>query len=139
MKSSRLLFSIGAWSFLLLGVGHLATQLQLMRSPGPRPAVFEAMESFQAPVLGPPVDLLSLYYGFSLMMGILLVAVGWLGLFFLKREADFPLRGRSLLVFYSALSLITLVLSLRFFFIVPVAFSLVCLVSFVAAWLFCGK
>ena len=67
------------------------------------------------------------------MTGILLISIGWLGLFFPRGDIKFPSNSRSVLVYFAVLSLINLLISIEFFFIVPITFSLVSLVSFVAA------
>ena len=135
MRRVRILFQIGAWSFILLGMGHLGSQIAFMLSSDPLPPVIQAMSEFIAPLPGSSIDLLSLHNGFSLMMGILLVAVGVLNLFVCGLVPDFPLRSGRVIAFNIGLSALTLLIAIKFFFLVPVVFSLFALVFYSGAFI----
>jgi hypothetical protein len=93
MRMSRVCFNIGAWTFIVVGVAHIGFNVPRMLS-STRPAIIDAMREYMTPR---GVDLLSLYDGYSLMMGILLIAVGLLNVFFSKLDTDFPVRSKSVI------------------------------------------
>ncbi len=117
----------------MLGLGHLISHMVLVFSPRAKPPVVQAMQEFIVLMPGRKIDLLSLHHGFSLMMGILFVAFGGMSLFFPKMDTSFPSRSAPVIGLCLGVSVITLAVSVKFFFIVPVFFSLLSLVSFGAA------
>lgn len=134
-QSARVWLVVGSVSFILLGFGHLVSHLAVMLSTEARPPVVNMMQEYSVPMPGREIDLLSLHHGFSLMMGILLIALGALSLCFPRMDQTFPFRSGPAIGLCVALAAITLVVSLKYFFIVPVLCSLLSLVAYGAVLL----
>jgi hypothetical protein len=129
MRMSRVCFNIGAWPFIVVGVAHIGFSVSRMLS-STRPAIIDAMREYMTPR---GVDLLSLYDGYSLTMGVLLIAAGSLNLFFSKLDTDFPERSKSVIAFNIGLSLIVTLLSFKFFFAAPTVLFLISLIAYIVA------
>ena len=133
MAISATLFHCGAGSLLLLGIGHTLSEFVMGARPSP-PALAEAMETLKntrVPMPGRQVPLADLLRGFSLMMGLLLIAIGALDYAIVRQGAV----SSAVLSINVALSALGLALSVRFFFIVPIVLCAASLGCFVASWL----
>lgn len=66
------------WSVLLLGAGHLITvALELLRVPDqPTQRAFEALSLAKVSMPGPQRNLEQLFWGYSLLMGLMVIAFG---------------------------------------------------------------
>ncbi len=64
-------FRIGAWALVVVGVGHSALSLGILLRRGPG-----YMESRVAKIVGRQCNLRDMFVGFSVVMGILFVALG---------------------------------------------------------------
>lgn len=133
MKRSKICLQIAAWSFILLGAGHLASHLSFTFSNAPKPEILQAMHGFIVPVPGSQVDLLSLHEGFSLMMGVLFMAFGTLNLLSTKPGDPVVADCRAPIYLNILVAAVAVLLSVRYFFIVPILLSGVSLACYAAA------
>jgi hypothetical protein len=135
MKLTQILFNVGAWNYVVLGLLHIAYFSAITLSPN-RPAVVATMGETATPLgmFGRQMDLLSVYNGFSFMMAVMLIAAGGLSILAQRIDADLPSRSGAILVFNVVLSLVALILSVKFFFGGPVWLFLVSFVAYLAAF-----
>ena len=135
MKLAHILFSIGAWNYIVLGLGHIAYFGTVALSTD-RSAVIATMRETPSRLgmFGRRMDLLSVYYGFSFMMAVMLIAAGGLSLLAQRIDTDFPSQSGAVLVFNVVLSLVALIMSVKFFFGSPVWWFLVSFVAYTAAF-----
>ncbi len=129
MNSSPMLYRAGCWSFILVGIGHLVTSRLIPNTPE-RDKMVEEMKNFSISLSGSESNLYLFHEGFSLMMGVLLIGFGALNLSFL--EASTTPRKRVVLVAVMV-SFISLLISINYFFIVPVLLLLIASFCFLAA------
>ena len=136
MRLTQILFSIGAWNYIVLGLLHIAYFSAITLSPN-RPAIVADMRETPTPLgmFGRQTDLLSLYNGFSFMMAVMLIAAGGLSILAQRIDADFPSQSGAILVFNVVLSLVALILSVKFFFGGPVWLFLASFVAYTAAFI----
>ena len=136
MKLTQILFNVGAWNYIVLGLLHIAYFSAITLSPN-RSAVVATMRETPTPLgmFGRQMDLLSVYNGFSFMMAIMLIAAGGLSILAQRIDADFPSQSGSIMVFNVVLSLVALVLSVNFFFGGPVWLFLISFVAYTAAFI----
>ncbi len=128
MNSLPMLYKAGCWSFVLVGIGHIVTSMLIPSTPE-RDKIIEEMKSFSISMSGSESNLYLFHEGFSLMMGGLLIGFGVLNLSLL--EASITPRKRVVLV-NVIVSLISLAISIKYFFIVPVAFLFMAFFCFFA-------
>ena len=121
MNISQLAYKIACWSFVIVGIGHTATQLLSPKTPQ-QIAFIQKMEDFSFDLMGTETNIFSLYLGFSLVMGVLLFAFGVLNLLFLKNSTQFSVTT-GILLFNMFISLVCMALSVLYFFIVPILFT----------------
>jgi hypothetical protein len=135
VKLTQILFSIGGWNYIVLGVLHLAYFGAITLSAN-RPAVVATMRATPTPLgmFGRQTDLLSLYNGFSFMMAVMLITAGGLSVLAQWIDSDFPSHSGAILGFNVVLSLVALILSVKFFFGAPVWLFLVSFVAYTATF-----
>ena len=129
MKNVRLFHMIGSWSFVLLGMGHLVTYLFLPKTPE-QEKMMQVMKDFVISMPGPDSTLLLFHEGFSLMMGLLLICYGTVNILFLAADSFDFLRSKHIAMLNVLVSLLAVVLSVIYFFIVPVVFTTISLIAF---------
>ena len=132
MQSAEILFHVGAGTLVLLGIAHTLAEVLGPRRALP-PEVAEAiltMKNTRVAAPGREVPLYDLMRGFSLMMGLLLVALGATQ----HLLATVAIESTATLSTCVGVSAIGLLMSVRYFFIVPTAFLTVATACFVGAW-----
>ncbi|WP_110518998.1 LIC_13387 family protein [Herpetosiphon llansteffanensis] len=107
---------LGAWIFMIVGLGHL--YFQLFKTAADSSAASQ-LQQIEVQLPGAQRSMLQLNSGFSLAMGYLLIGYGVLNLLILRALGNEPARLRAIWRFNSAVSLGLAVLSLRYFFIFP--------------------
>jgi hypothetical protein len=113
----RACFLAGSWCLVALGGGHLAFMATaLVRGPaGDERLTLQAMAgTASSSLLGIPRNLLALFYGFSVAMALLAMAVGAVNLVAERLAPEVLTRGTGLLrldLAVSVLALITAVLA----------------------------
>ena len=128
MKIALLSTKIASWSLLLVGVGHTTTYLTTPNTAA-QDEIVRQMETFTFELLGTDANIFYFYEGFSLMMGLLLFGYGVLNLFMLINNKEGSLHNNVLILNF-IISLISVILSVKYFFIVPVVFTSIALFGF---------
>jgi len=135
VKSRLIIYKIGCWSYILVGLGHLATSLTTPVTPE-RAKIIQEMQNFSISMAGTESNLYLFHEGFSLMMGFLLMGYGLMNLSFIKVIKTPP---KSLIFINLVMSLIALAISINYFFIVPVVFLGIASFSFLMALILSNK
>jgi hypothetical protein len=121
MRISQLAYRTASWSFVVVGIGHVATQILSPKTPQ-QVEFIQKMEDFSVNLMGTETNLFSMYLGFSLMMGLMLFAFGWLNLLMLKNNQGHAI-PTGILLFNMFTSLVSMVLSIVYLFIVPIVLT----------------
>lgn len=121
MQRHRLFYRIGSWAFILLGVGHLVTQWFAPRT-AEQEAILEVMRNFAVRLPGSEGNLYLYHVGFSSTMGVLLIAYGLQALVMASFCNHNPEAERRLFALHTGVSVLAALLSLQFFFLVPIVF-----------------
>ncbi len=133
MRLPKLLYMTGCFSLILVGMGHLATSLLMPKNPQ-QLAMVQTMQSFAIDFPGPARNLYHYHEGFSIMMGLLLISYGMLAIL-LQRAASLQVALKTpLMAFHILVTLAMLLVSLNFFFAVPIGFTALAFLSFLLAW-----
>ncbi len=128
MKITVVSNKIASWSLLLIGIGHTITYLTSTNTVE-QDEIVRQMEMFTFQLLGAEANVFSFYQGFSLMMGLLLFGYGALNLLILNTNKDDRLPV-TILILNVFISLVSVILSVNYFFIVPVVFTSIALFGF---------
>jgi hypothetical protein len=134
MRIQNLLYMTGSAALILVGAGHLATSLFMPTTPSQQ-AMIAAMQGFSIEMPGTVSNLYQFHQGFSIMMGVLLISYGAVTMLF-SRAASMeaalraPVLGCNIVV-----TLAALMLSIRFFFVVPIALTGLACACYTLAWL----
>jgi hypothetical protein len=118
MKNSKFYYKIGAWSFVLLGIGHLLAHLSMPKTEE-QMILVRSMEQFKVNLLGSGTNVLDFYNGFSIVMGFSILSYGLLNLVLIKYNYSSFSNLRPILLLNGLVAIITCILSIQFFFILP--------------------
>ncbi|MFD1552881.1 hypothetical protein DNU06_08045 [Putridiphycobacter roseus] len=118
MKANKIAFKLACWSLIIGGIIHTAAEIFSPTNPEMLTRI-ETMKSFTFQLLGTESSIYSFYLGFSFMMGLLLFSFGMVNFLMLKNSKDEPIPS-NILILNSAVTLIGTVLSIQFFFMVPI-------------------
>jgi hypothetical protein len=129
MQRHRLLYRIGSWAFVLLGLGHLMTQWFAPKTVE-QEAILEVMRNFAIRLPGSDGNLYLYHMGFSTTMGVLLMAYGFQALMVASVCEDHPKTAHRLFALHTCVAVGAALLSLKFFFAVPIVFMTVASVAF---------
>lgn len=121
MQRHRLFYQIGSWAFIVLGAGHLLTQWFAPRT-AEQEAILEVMRNFAVRLPGSEGNLYLYHVGFSSTMGVLLIAYGLQALVMAPFCSHNSGAERRLLALHTGVSALATLLSLQFFFLVPIVF-----------------
>ncbi len=137
MKLSKFSCQIASWSLILVGIGHTITDITTPIPPNLHRFIIE-MKNFSISILGTSNNIFSFYQGFSFMMGLLLFAYGVLNLLLLKnnKQSNIP---SNVLIFNITITFIALIISINYFFIVPIVFTGISFLGFTTSLLFKNK
>lgn len=114
----RACFLAGSWCLVVLGAGHLAFMATaLVQGPaGTERITLQAMaDTASSSLLGIPRNLLALFYGFSVAMALLAIAVGTVNLIAERLAPEVLTRGTGLLRLDLAISVLALVIAVLAF------------------------
>jgi hypothetical protein len=132
----RAAFRAGSWCLVALGGGHLAFMTTvLVRGPGgDERLTLQAMgNTASSSLLGIPRNLLALFYGFSVAMALLAMAVGAVNLVAERLAPEVLTRGTGLLRLDLAVSLFALAVSVLAFPAPAVAILTLACISYAGA------
>ena len=133
MRLPKLLYRTGSASLILVGLGHLATSLLMPKNPQ-QLAMVQTMQGFAIDFPGPARNLYHYHEGFSIMMGMLLVSYGVLAIL-IERAATLEVALTTpLMAFHMLVTLGMLLVSLNFFFAVPIGFTAAAFLAYTLAW-----
>lgn len=133
--NATLLFRIAAVVLVLFAAGHTFGFLSFRPSSAEGLAVFDAMSAVHLEFNGGQYSYAGFYTGFGLMVTAYMVFSAFLAWHLGTIAASQPQSVRALAWAFAALQLACLVLSVLYFFIVPIMFSgavVICLIW--AAW-----
>jgi hypothetical protein len=133
MNYSKLAFKTASWSFIVVGIGHLTTDL-LKPKTKEQLMFIQTMKDFSIDLMGTEVNVFSFHQGYSIMMGLLLFAYGVLNLMLLKNNGQDRLAS-NILVFNCVVSFACTVLSIMYFFIIPIVLTGVAFLGFTVSLL----
>lgn len=133
MKITSMSFKIASWMLLLGGILHSLSDLLSPETPE-RNEIILQMKAITSQVFGTKFSMFSFFQGFSLMMGLLLFGYGALNLLILKnnQQADIP---SNILILNIIITLVCVMLSVKYFFIVPIAITSIAFVGFLIAFI----
>ena len=119
---------IASWSLILVGIGHTITDLTSTKSETQIDFI-QKMKEFPIEIMGTETNIFSFHQGFSLMMGLLLFGYGLLNILILRnnQESSIP---TNIIIFNIIICVISFVLSIKYFFIVPIVFTGISLLGF---------
>ncbi|VAW47282.1 hypothetical protein MNBD_GAMMA04-2024 [hydrothermal vent metagenome] len=135
MKSLLNIYRIGCWSFILVGLGHIVTSMLIPDTPE-RNQIIQEMKHFSISMGGTESNLYLFHEGFSLMMGLLLIAYGVLNLS-LTKATIFPNNFTIIINIFT--SFFAFIVSINYFFIVPVLFLSFAFLCFLITLIFSFK
>jgi hypothetical protein len=135
VKSLPIVYKIGCWSFILVGIGHLITSMDIPDTPE-RTKIIQEMKSFSISMSGTESNLSLFHDGFSLMMGVLLIGYGLINLS-LANASMIP--RKQIILINVVVSLVSVVISIKYFFIVPVAFLCMAALCFSMVFILSAK
>lgn len=128
MKVEKISSKIASWSLIFVGIGHTITDLTSPKTESQNDFIIK-MKEFSIEVLGSETNIFSFYQGFSLMMGLLLFGYGLLNILILRnnQESSIP---TNIIILNIIICIISFVLSIKYFFIVPIVFTGIALLGF---------
>jgi len=133
--TAKLLYRIAAVVFVLFAVGHTAGFLTFKPESADGVAVYDAMNSVHFDFNGALRSYAEFYVGFGLEVTAFLLFCGFLAWHLGKLAANQPRAIGALAWVFVAVQLAILVMSVRFFFIVPTTMSAIIFVCLLwAAW-----
>jgi hypothetical protein len=136
MNKSTLYYKIGAWALVTLGIGHLFAHISLSMLPqtAEQISIAQTMTQFQINILGAETNIMNFHNGYSLMMGILVLCYGLMNLMLVKYNSNPSINLQPILILSSSMAMITCILSIKLFFIVPIALSGIASLAFAFAY-----
>ena len=128
MKVEKISSKIASWSLIFVGVGHTITDLTSPKTALQNDFIIK-MKEFPIEVLGSETNIFSFHQGFSLMMGLLLFGYGLLNVLILRSNRAIPIPP-NIIILNIIVCLISLLLSIKYFFIVPILFTGIAFLGF---------
>ncbi len=135
MKLSPIIYKIGCWSYIFVGIGHTVTYMLIPNTPE-RTKILQDMKNFPISMPGTESNLYLFHEGFSLMMGSLLIAYGLLNLSLTKTSM---IPGKHVILINVIMSLLAFIISIKYFFIVPVTFLGIAFLCFLISLILSDK
>lgn len=133
MNYSKNGYKIACWSFILVGTGHIFTDLFGPKTPDQNEFI-QTMKDFTIQLAGTETSIFSLHQGFSLTMGALLIAYGLLNLLILRNNHPTS-PATNILMLNILISVACVVLSALFFFTVPIVLTSLACLGFIVSFL----
>ena len=134
MRAQKMLYMAGSAALVLVGAGHLATSLLMPKTPAQETMV-ATMKGFVIDMPGTVTNLYQFHQGFSIMMGVLLISYGALAMLFVKAASIEAALRTPVLGFNMLVALASLLLSIAFFFVVPIALTGVAFACYALAFM----
>ena len=128
MKVEKISSKIASWSLIFVGIGHTITDLTSPKSETQIDFI-QKMKEFPIEIMGTETNIFSFHQGFSLMMGLLLFGYGLLNILILRNNQASSI-PTNIIIFNIIICVISFVLSIKYFFIVPIVFTGISLLGF---------
>ena len=128
MKVEKISSKIASWSLIFVGIGHTITDLTSPKTESHNDFIIK-MKEFPIEILGRETNIFSFHQGFSLMMGLLLFGYGLLNILILRNNQASTI-PTNIVILNSIICVISFVLSIKYFFIVPIVFTGIALLGF---------
>lgn len=129
MRWQNLSYRIGSWAFMVVGLGHLLSHWLAPSTPEQQ-AMWASMRQFAVVLPGREGNLYQYHTGFSLMMGLLLVAYGAQAWLLIWRRSGPHEIGQQVIYLHILVAAVGLLVAGKFFFAVPVALMAIALAAF---------
>ena len=129
MKKVKTAYLIGTWLFgIICGFGHLSFELF-----APKPTeIVNSMSQMIVALPGREMDMLSINFGISVIVGVLLLAFGFLNLIIVK-NIDSQILLKKLIYTNIVVIIMCILLIVKYLFVGPVVFMVLALISFLRA------
>lgn len=128
MKIEKISSKIASWSLIFVGIGHTITDLTSPKTESQNDFIIK-MKEFPIEVLGSEINIFSFHQGFSLMMGLLLFGYGLLNILIFRNNQTSPI-PTNIIILNIIICVISFILSIKYFFIVPIVFTGIALLGF---------
>jgi len=128
MKIALRSYKIAGWVLVLGGLLHSIADLATPKTAEQMEFILQ-MRGFTVEVLGSKSNMFSFFQGFSFMMGLLLFGYGALNLLILKNNQTGNIPS-NVLTLNIIITLVSVMLSIKYFFIVPIAITSTALLGF---------
>lgn len=134
MKNSKLYHKIGAWALIIIGMIHLIGHLSM--SPTEEQMILAAqMKAFKVAPLIMESNMLNFHNGFSFLMAFLIISYGLINVLLLKYASDASLDFRPILLLNSFVASVSCIISILYFFILPITFTGIASLAFICAYI----
>ena len=129
MNKIKKAYLVGTWLFgIICGFGHLSFELF-----APKPTeIVNSLSQMIVALPGREMDMLSINFGISIIVGVLLLAFGFLNLMIIK-YIDSQILLKKLIYFNIVVIIISILLIVKYLFVGPVVFMGLALLSFLRA------
>jgi len=129
MKKVKKAYLIGTWFFgIVCGFGHLFFELFAPKSA----EIVNSMSQMIVALPGREMDMLSINFGISVIVGVLLLAFGFLNLIIVK-NIDSQILLKKLIYTNIVVIIMCILLIVKYLFVGPVVFMGLALISFLRA------
>ena len=129
MKKVKKAYLIGTWFFgIVCGFGHLSFELFAPKSA----EIVNPMSQMIVALPGREMDMLSINFGISVIVGVLLLAFGFLNLIIVK-NIDSEILLKKLIYTNIVVIIMCILLIVKYLFVGPVVFMGLALISFLRA------
>lgn len=128
MNVNKISGTIASWSLMLVGLGHTITDLTSPKTALQNDFILK-MKAFPIEIAGTHSNIFSFHQGFSLMMGLLLFGYGLLNLLIVKNNQTSGIPN-NIVILNVIVCLISLILSIQYFFIVPIVFTAIAFLGY---------
>jgi len=130
MKKAKILFVTGTIFFgIICGLGHLSFEL-LEEKPA---EVIEGLKELSVIFPDREKDMLEVTTGFSLLMGVMLLAYGIINLLLMRKDRKFHLPSKAIVTANLIFALIGFGIAYQYFFIFPIACMGIAALCFLAS------
>ena len=126
-------YKIASWALVLGGLVHSIADLTSPKT-AEQIEFMNQMKKFTGQVLGTEFNMFSFFQGFSLTMGLLLIGYGALNVLILKnnQKEDLP---TNILTLNILVTLVSVMLSIKYFFIIPTILTSIPFVGFIISFI----
>lgn len=128
MNVNKISSTIASWSLIFVGLGHTIIDLTSPKTTLQNDFILK-MKAFPIEIAGSQTNIFSFHQGFSLMMGLLLFGYGLLNVLIFKNNQTSGILN-NILIINVIVCLISLILSIQYFFIVPIVFTAIAFLGY---------